>query len=136
MAYWPKTSKRLSLYKEFTKFFYSDNAPKILTNFKKTFLRNGPRDFIRFLNKSIVKQLREVLQENKKRDIKCQDEIHQVFWKRNWINLRRAISSCRKQIAFIFISTPSIINSWKLKGQWIPIKEWSILVDFISRFVV
>ena len=80
-------------------------------NFKKSFLRNCPKDFIQFLNECIVNLLGGQLQEIQKQDvIKYRDEIHQLVLKRTGINKRRAILSSRKGIELISILTPSIIN--------------------------
>ena len=84
-------------------------------NFKKTFLRNCPKNFIQFLSECIVNLLEGQLQEIQKQDvIKYRDEIHQLVLKRTGINKRRAILSSRKGIELISVLTPSIINrlSW------------------------
>ena len=96
---------------EHTTSLYSDNVPKLFPDFKRTYLKICPKEFIQFLNECIVNMLRGELQDIQKRDVKnYQDEIHQLILKRTGINKRRAILSSRKGIELISILTPSIIN--------------------------
>ena len=81
-------------------------------NFKRTYLKNCPKEFFQFLYECIVNMLRGELQDIQERDvIKYQDEIHQLILKRTRINKRRAILISRKGIELLTILTPSIINS-------------------------
>ena len=84
-------------------------------NFKTTYLKNCPKEFIQFLNKCIVNLLRGELQDIQKPNvIKYQEEIHQIVLKSTGINKRRVILISRKGIELISILTPSFINrlSW------------------------
>ena len=91
-------------------------------NFKRTYRKNCPKEFVQSLNECIVNLLRGELQDIQKRDvIKYQDKIHQLILKRTGIYKGRAILSWRKEIELLSFSTSSIIN----RLSWI----WTVCFD-------